>query len=928
MAISIIAFVLGVLVSSAVRSIVSSFQRPAPAPNAMLERIAAPFYALDRHWRFTYINAQCEAYYGRSRRDLMGQDIWSALPEIAGSTFEEECRRAVSRGEPVHFETLCPLTERWVEVHAYPSDEGMSVYLRDVTDRRSAEAERDRFFAVATDMLVVADFNGYFVRVNPAWERVTGWSMTELTLKPWLSFVHPEDRERTIAEAERILGGSDTLHFENRYLTKDGSYRWISWRSRPVPEEGLLYCAATDVTERKEAERSLQEARDTLEVRIAERTVELERVVGALQEEIEIRNRAEEELREAKRFIESVMASSTSIIYVFDRDLEKSTYVNHDVADFLGYTGEEREKLGENFLCGILHPDDVSLLKDHIRRYDRSDEQGVVEFEARVRHRSGEYRWFWFRERVFERRADGSVRQVMGTAQDITARREAEARAMEASEAKSRFLANMSHEIRTPMTAILGFSELLKDPSITEHEWMKYVDTICRNGQYLIAIINDILDLSKIEAGKLGIELIPTSPVEVVRDAVSLLEGKATEKNLELTATYEGLLPTKIRTDPCRLRQILLNLIGNALKFTESGSVHVAVRCPEPSKLEVEVRDTGVGMTPEQQARLFHAFEQGDVSTTRQYGGTGLGLIISKRLARMLGGDIRCTSVAGKGSSFVVEIATGSLDWVAYEPVAPTNEAAKSSANRHAVFAEAKVSGRILLAEDGKDNQRLICHYLRKVGAQIVVVDNGRSAVDAVVRASELGQPFDLVLMDMQMPILDGYSATEEIRRIGSSIPVVALTAHAMTDNRDRCMAVGCDGFLSKPIEVERFMETVKRYLGRPEGESGSDEGRSGERDPIFDDPEFQRLIRVFISHLAERAEQITRCLATHDMEDLAMCAHQLRGAAGGYGFANVSKAAAGVERAIRGGAAEEEVSRATHALLGQIEGVIAPPAR
>ena len=389
-----------------------------------------------------------------------------------------------------------------------------------------------------------------------------------------------------------------------------------------------------------------------------------------------------------------------------------------------------------------------------------------------------------------------------------------------ATRAKSEFLANMSHEIRTPMTAILGFADvLLGEPGICHAppERIDAIRTIQRNGKYLLELINDILDLSKIEAGKLEIERLTCSPVQVLADVTSLMRVRASAKNLPLILEYLGDIPVSIQSDPLRLRQVLINLVGNAIKFTATGSVrvvaHLVQRPDKPARFQCDVIDTGVGLTQPQIANLFRPFTQADSSTTRKFGGTGLGLTISKRLAEMLGGDIAISSTLGQGSTFSVSVDAGNLEGV--KMLEGPSEAAvpPTSTTSQTATAAVRVNGRILLAEDGRDNQRLIAFILKKAGADVIVVENGQLACDAALAARANGDPFDVILMDMQMPVMDGYEATRRLRSEGYTRPIVALTAHAMAGDEVKCGDAGCDGYLTKPIDHAKFLPTVSRFV-------------------------------------------------------------------------------------------------------------------
>jgi PAS domain S-box-containing protein len=405
---------------------------------------------------------------------------------------------------------------------------------------------------------------------------------------------------------------------------------------------------------------------------------------------------------------------------------------------------------------------------------------------------------------------------------------EARSQAEAASRSKSEFLANMSHEIRTPMTAILGFAENLLDETLSTKERRDAIETILRNGDHLMTVIDDILDLSKIEAGRMTIERLPISPRDLLTDIGNLMRVRADQKRLQLRVRSDGPLPAIIATDPTRLRQVLINLCGNAIKFTESGTVTLTCRLLEDQRgahsLQFDVRDTGIGMSHEQLAYLFQPFSQADNSTTRRFGGTGLGLSISKRLVEMLGGTIDVVSEPGLGSSFTFTIDPGNLDGVPMvEPLFESSPARAVAVTGGASAMAANgalpnhLRGRILVAEDGPDNQRLITHLLHKFGAEVTVVADGRSAVSVALAAESTQAPFDLVLMDMQMPVMDGYQAAGELRRIGYQKPIVALTANAMSGDRERCIAAGCTDFTPKPVERKALLGVLQRLLQQPQ---------------------------------------------------------------------------------------------------------------
>jgi signal transduction histidine kinase/HPt (histidine-containing phosphotransfer) domain-containing protein len=463
---------------------------------------------------------------------------------------------------------------------------------------------------------------------------------------------------------------------------------------------------------------------------------------------------------------------------------------------------------------------------------------------------------------------------------------------------KSEFLANMSHEIRTPMTAVLGYADLLLDHDLSPSDRVSYIQTIRRNGEHLLAVLNDILDLSKIEAGKMTVEAEPCSPAQIAVDVASLMRVRAHSKGLRFDFRFQSALPETIRSDATRLRQILMNLVGNAIKFTQRGRVSVEVMWSAPA-LRFRIRDEGIGMSAEQMARLFRPFAQADSSTTRRFGGSGLGLAICRRLAEMLGGNIAVDSELGRGSTFTLELHVGALDGVPM--LEDLSEACSSSSNttqrRPAI--KSKLSGRVLLAEDGADNQVLVSTILRRAGADVAIVDNGVRAVEAALAALAEGHPFGLILMDMQMPELDGYGATATLRGRGYHGPIVALTAHAMSWDRDRCIAAGCTDYLTKPIQRALLLSTVSHYLDQPTAPPPEPTDGPLTSD-MADDEDMAELVEQFVATVPERIGALRAASVTGDRVCLARLAHQLKGAAGGYGFPRISESAAALEAACR----------------------------
>lgn len=380
-----------------------------------------------------------------------------------------------------------------------------------------------------------------------------------------------------------------------------------------------------------------------------------------------------------------------------------------------------------------------------------------------------------------------------------------------ANAARSQFLANVSHEVRTPVTALLGFAELLLDQHLPRAQHDDFVRTVRRNAQHLLAILNDLLDSAKIESGQMSVERSPVQLPDLLFEVVDLSFATAARKGLDLRVELASPVPVTILTDPIRLRQILMNLVGNAIKFTSKGGVRLVVSMTGESTVQIDVVDTGIGITEEQQARLFVPFVQADASTSRRFGGTGLGLALSRSLARLLGGDVTVHSLVGQGSTFRVALDTG--DVAQMPKIDRLHRSMRLAAAAPAEAPRLLCGARILVVDDAADNRRLVSFVLRKAGAVVDVAEDGRLGVDLVLDANSGGEPYDLVVMDMQMPVLDGYAATAELRLRGFRLPILALTASAMQSDRERCLQVGCAAYATKPIDRAALVAAVMSLL-------------------------------------------------------------------------------------------------------------------
>jgi PAS domain S-box-containing protein len=912
---------------------------------------------------------------------------------------------------------------RWLResVRVARSPDGRSLRMdgvfTDITDRKEAEDERDRFFTLSLDLLCIAGFDGYFKRISPAFERVLGYPVSELLAQPFMAFVHPDDQAATLAVMARTTGGSEVLSFDNRYRCRDGSYKWLSWTAAPFQDRQLIYAAARDVTERKQTEEALAQERNLLR---------------------------------------ALMDHLPDHIFVKDRE---SRFVTANMATL--------RTLGANSLGEVIGKTDFDFLPREQARQFYADEQAVLRSgtamlnrEEQLADRNGRPRWLLTTKLPLRDRG-GAVIGLVGMSHDITDRKRVETewrRAKEAAEAasraKSEFLARMSHEIRTPMNGILGMTELALDTPLSA-EQRECLEMVKTSADALLTVINDILDFSKIEAGKLHLEPALFALRDSLDDTVRPIGLRAQQKRLELVCRIAPEVPDQLIGDVGRLRQVLVNLIGNAVKFTEKGEVVVEVSL-DPSQpnfysvpvpvpvllpdsgtgtgrgtgmvlLRFTVSDTGIGIPTDKLQTIFEPFEQVDGSVSRRYGGTGLGLAIAAQLVNLMGGRLAVVSAPGQGSRFWFTAAFGlSAEAEPTEPsglqglrvlVVDDNAASRtclvetlkswrmqpvaagggaealeelrraaaagesyplvlldsrmpgmdgyevaaqlrdrpdlagaailllSSAERTDGAARYRAAGvsatvlkpvkqsdlletiqevvggrvrpapqrdegpasplgrplEVLLAEDNVVNQRLAVRLLEKQGHRVAVAGNGREAL-AVLE----DRRFDVVLMDLEMPEVGGLEATavlrERERGTGGHLPVIALTAHALKGDRERCLAAGMDGYVAKPLQTRELFEALDLVLA-PAARPPQTEVPSMSSDRAIDydtalshvggDAELLReLAGVFLKEAPGMLAAVREAVQAGDANRLKRAAHTLKGSAGTFGAHPVFAAA------------------------------------
>jgi PAS domain S-box-containing protein len=688
-------------------------------------------------------------------------------------------------------------TRRWLQADAMPRHDAAGavadvvVSYTDFTahiraDQKLAQRERQYRLLVqgCTDMLSRHTPEGIILYASPIGQKLLGYAPNEVIGHSFYEWIHPDDAAVVSAAHAAILERKDIVTIAFRIRRKDGTYIWYETTGRAVYDTltgavSEIQCSSRDITERKRAEEALWQSEERYRVTFEQVAV------GMAHLDLD------------GHFIRA----------------------NDRFCQIVGYGREEL--LGHTFR-EITHPDDLEADLAAVRRL-LTGESAILRMDKRYLRPDGTVVWATLTGSLV-RGDDGQPRYFIAQIEDISERVQAQEALRQANadlqrinveleratQSKSEFLATMSHEIRTPLNGVIGMiSLLLGTPLSTEQR--EYVSAISASGDALLSLINDILDFSKIEAGQLTLERQAVDLRQLVGEVVDLFTAEARAKGLELHAQVDAAVPPALAGDAGRLRQVLLNLVGNAVKFTAQGEVGVGVSLVEEGAdgalLRVEVWDTGIGIVPAVRARLFEPFVQADASTTRRYGGTGLGLAIAKRLAEAMGGQIGVESVPGQGSTFwlTLRLAHDGAGGDARPTRAPLEAAREGPAGPR---------GRILVAEDNPINQLVAVGLLQALGYEVHMAENGRQAVEAVAR-----EVYDLVLMDVHMPELDGFAATMAIRRQermdgqARHLPIVALTADALAGDAEKSRAAGMDDHLSKPITRESLAAVVERWV-------------------------------------------------------------------------------------------------------------------
>ncbi len=807
--------------------------------------------------------------------------------------------------------------------------------IADITARARARDELLRYQAIITasdDAIISVGLDGTVFSWNPAAERILGVSAEAAVGSTSATLVPADSQERMLGLLEQLSSGHRIEGFTSDWTRPDGGQRVIAATLSPIFGAGgevqAFVALVRDITEQQATAAALEA-----------RTLELE----------------------------TLLATIPDLVWLKDVD-GRYRFCNPRFEQLYGTS--EADIVGKDDFAFV-----DSETAEFFREHDRAAmaRGGPTRNEEWLTFRSDGHRELVETTKTPVRNQLGDVIDVLGIAHDITARKRdeeeltryrqhleelvasrtadleaARVQAEAANHAKSTFLANMSHEIRTPMNAIVGFARLMDEGDLTSRQRDRLA-RIRSSAQHLLRIINDILDLSKIEAGKLSVEQGDVDLHDIVERVCSVVAGEVSSRGIALTAQLRDV-PDRVRGDGMRIEQVLLNLVGNAVKFTERGSVDVDVAPDEDGTAIVfAVRDTGIGMTPEQVSHIFHTFEQADSSTTRRFGGTGLGLAISKRLVEAMGGTIHVTSEPGHGSEFrvVLPVIVPDGPHATRRDRVVVGRSTSITARQEALLRqlEARHGASILLAEDIETNREVAVHVLRRAGMNVTVATNGREAVEQAANGR-----FDMVLMDLAMPVMDGFEATRAIRALDghASTPIIAMTANAFDEDRQRALDAGMDEHLAKPVEPAELYRALLRWLPERTSEPGATAPGGGAQAEIDADAAIERLaavpgldlegalrrllgdpnryvvlLRRFCDQHADHARAVANHLATGDRAAANAAAHSLKGVAALVGAVDVEHSARRIEAALMAGAGTATLLGAARTLRHDLDAFV-----
>ena len=686
------------------------------------------------------------------------------------------------------------------------------------TPRSNQPSEKDlrEFTDLSLNLLCIAGTDGYFKYLNPAWEAILGYGREELLSRPYLDFIHPDDREATISEAAHVASGRNTLSFENRYRCKDGRYKWLHWSAVVRAERGLIYCVAADVTERK-----WQEARLSGQYAVTHLLAEMPSLPSAtpliLQAICESLNwsvgaiwrldanekllRCVETWQMPGTQFQSFDQSTRSQTFTFGQGLPGRVWLQaqpvwiEDVTcdtNFPRIAIASREGLHSALGFPILLGHEVLGVLEFFSPEIKQPDSKLLDMMGAIGSQIGQF--------IERKEAEDALRLY---ARDLEIAR---SRAEEATRAKSEFLANISHEIRTPMNAIIGMTELALATRITR-EQREYLNAIESSADALLSLVNDLLDFSKVEARKLDLDNVEFGLRDALEDTMRVLAPRAHKKGLELACRISSGIPDGLKGDPLRLRQVIVNLVGNAIKFTEKGEVVLGV---EPQsrhngnvELNFSVSDTGIGIAPEKQTVIFEAFSQADSSTTRRYGGTGLGLAISAQLVQLMGGAISVQSKPGRGSTFL---------FTACFEVQP------AGAHKHPRHWRSLSDLPVLIVDDNATNRRILEEVFTNWHMKPVLAESGAVALRKLETSMRSKRPFAIALLDGDMPGMDGFTLARRIVQDGryGGMKLIMLTSSGQPQDVAQCHKLGISDYLSKPIKQSELFDVIVNAISQP----------------------------------------------------------------------------------------------------------------
>ncbi len=624
-------------------------------------------------------------------------------------------------------------------------------YIQEIEKR---SVEWDRFFRLSTEMISVIEANGTISRVNPAFAKTLGYFPKDLIGRSAFDFIHPDDLEKSYAANNTIKDSNAIVNFVNRWRNIYGDYRWMSWQASMDAETDVSYCITRDITEERITYQRAEDFTHTL--------------------------------------------NQTTLVLVLNKQ-EQIISVNQKFCETSGF--RESEVLGKPY--GTLSNKEEEGLWHEVHT---AIQQGKI-WQGELKERTRDKVVYWTYTSIVPFLDDqGQMIQCIVTQSDITSRKQLEDKLREAkkeadknAKIKEDFLANMSHEIRTPMNGVLGFSRLLLQTKMTnlQHE---YAQSIYSSAENLLVIVNDILDVSKIESGIFKLNEMPFLFKKRIEDSLSILKVSVQKKNLKFSIHIDPRIPQMIVGVPDRLAQVLINLVGNAIKFTKTGCIVLSIT-RKNERLLFQVTDTGIGIREDKLETIFESFTQAENYTTREYGGTGLGLSISKKLVSVMGGEMGVESKLGEGSTFFFTL-----------PFKKADERFNGDRMTNEKIVEPKADvPLVLVVEDNKVNQELVLIYLNLLQCNCHVAENGLEALHYIKK-----NQYDLILMDIQMPRMDGMAATAAIREIDTKVPIIAMSAHALERERARCFKIGMNNYISKPFKVEALQEIMTKYIKLP----------------------------------------------------------------------------------------------------------------